>query len=190
MTPKGWRGLVRAIPLTFKRARKLRREMTAPEVVLWSALRGSKIGVRFRRQHPIEPFILDFYCPSAKIAVEIDGEGHGHPDQAAHDRARDRRLDEQGVRVMRFSATDVMDEESRASTLAEIAAAARSSSTLLGVGEGDREAVEGAAAEVGSQQKPESVEQARTATSMASGGAAAAPSTPSGFPSPASRGRI
>jgi Protein of unknown function (DUF559) len=67
-----WRGM-RAPNKAFSRARKLRREMTLPEIVLWQALgKGRLAGLRFRRQNPIGPYILDFYCPSARLAVEVD----------------------------------------------------------------------------------------------------------------------
>ena len=55
------------------------------------------------------PYILDFYCPAAKLAVEVDGEGHGHPDQVGHDVRRDRWLFEHGVTMLRVAATDVRD---------------------------------------------------------------------------------
>jgi very-short-patch-repair endonuclease len=55
------------------------------------------------------PYILDFYCPAIKFALEVDGEGHGHPDQWAHDLRRDQWLGEQGVRVMRVAAVEVRD---------------------------------------------------------------------------------
>ena len=55
------------------------------------------------------PYILDFYCPAIKLAIEVDGEGHGHPDQARHDLRRDRWLFEQGVTMLRVAATDVRD---------------------------------------------------------------------------------
>ncbi len=84
--------------------------MTPPELRLWVVLRGKALGgYRFRRQHPMGPYILDFYCPALKLAIEVDGEGHGHPDQAAHDLRRDHWLAEQGVRIMRIAAMDVRD---------------------------------------------------------------------------------
>ena len=95
---------------TIERARELRRRMTLPEVLLWQAIRGSKLGARFRRQHPIGPDILDFYCDEAKLAVEIDGEGHDHPDQLAHDRRRTAWLNAQGIDVLRITAQDVLRE--------------------------------------------------------------------------------
>ncbi|MEP6966989.1 MAG: DUF559 domain-containing protein [Pseudomonadota bacterium] len=124
---------MRAKILTFKRARHLRREMSLPEVILWEHLRKGKLGaLRFRRQHPIGPYILDFYCPSARLVVEIDGEGHGHPDQENHDRARDRWLGARGLTVLRFAATSVLDEEALAGVLGEIEAAAAPSTAFGG----------------------------------------------------------
>jgi very-short-patch-repair endonuclease len=59
---------------TFERARELRRQMSLPEIVLWQALRKARLGgLRFRRQHPIGPYIVDFYCPAARLAIEVDG---------------------------------------------------------------------------------------------------------------------
>src|SRR5438874_3677081 len=69
-------GGMRAPVRTLRRTRALRREMTLPEIVLWQALRRSLLGLRFRRQHPIGPYVLDFYCPSARLAIEIDGLAH------------------------------------------------------------------------------------------------------------------
>jgi very-short-patch-repair endonuclease len=100
--------------------------MTLPEVVLWDGLRQGRLGgLRFRRQHPMGFYILDFYCSSAHLAIEIDGAGHGHPDQARHDETRDRWLASQGIHVLRFAAADVLSLESRAHMLVEIEAAAK-----------------------------------------------------------------
>jgi very-short-patch-repair endonuclease len=117
---------MRAPLLTFKRARALRRAMTLPEVLLWQALRGGKVGgLRFRRQHPVGSYVLDFYCPSVRLAVEVDGAAHDIPEQAGHDLRRDAWLAQQGIRVLRVLATDVLNEERRESVLDTIAAAAR-----------------------------------------------------------------
>ena len=95
--------------LTVARAKNLRRRMTLPEVLLWTELRGRKFdGLRFRRQHPFGPYILDFYCDVPKLAVEIDGSGHEHPDAARHDAARDDWLARQGVQVLRLPASLVL----------------------------------------------------------------------------------
>jgi very-short-patch-repair endonuclease len=95
---------------TYGRARDLRRRMTLPEVLLWQALRAGAIpGSRFRRQHPLGPYILDFYCPSARLAIEVDGWAHamGDPDR---DRRRDAWLEQAGVRTLRIEAKLVLDD--------------------------------------------------------------------------------
>ena len=106
-TAKRWRGLVPTRE-TVEKARELRRRLTPPEARLWFAIKGGKLaGVKFRRQHPIGPYVLDFYCPPARLAVEVDGEGHDHPDQIAADARRTAWLEGQGVAVMRVAAEDV-----------------------------------------------------------------------------------
>jgi very-short-patch-repair endonuclease len=116
---------LRGAILTFKRAKRLRREMTLPEVVLWECLRKGRLNsLQFRRQHPIGPYILDFFCPSARLVVEIDGEGHGHPDQERHDQARDRWLAVKGLRVLRIPASSVLDKEGLHGVIFDIAEAA------------------------------------------------------------------
>ena len=108
-------------------ARALRRAMTLPEVLLWQALRGGQVGgMRFRRQHPIGPYVLDFYCPAIRLAVEIDGAAHDIPERADHDLRRDAWLAAQGIRVLRVLAADVLSEDRRESVLDTIAAAGRS----------------------------------------------------------------
>src|ERR1700722_16471011 len=119
---------MRAPILTLKRARKLRRKLTLPEVLLWERIRGGRLnGLRFRRQHPIGPYILDFYCPSARLAVEIDGAGHDHESQWAHDKRRDRWLGENRIRVLRTPARDILNDEAIEGVISSIAQAARRS---------------------------------------------------------------
>ena len=60
-------------PTTVKRARRLRRDMSVPEVMLWVRLRLRPGGYKFRRQHPAGPYILDFFCNDARMAIEVDG---------------------------------------------------------------------------------------------------------------------
>jgi very-short-patch-repair endonuclease len=108
--------------------------MSLPEIVLWQALRKKRLpGVRFRRQHPFGPYILDFYCPAARLAVEVDGLAHDTAGQASHDERRRVWLAQQGVRVLRIRARDVLrDEELEQVLLAiERAAAAPSGSLSL-----------------------------------------------------------
>jgi very-short-patch-repair endonuclease len=76
--------------VTKGRAKALRRTMSLPEVLLWKAIRvGAVERLRFRRQHPIGPYVLDFYCEAAKLAVEVDGASHGAGDRPARDARRD-----------------------------------------------------------------------------------------------------
>src|SRR3954469_10279403 len=90
------------------RARELRRTPTPPEYRLWMLLRQRPEGLKFRKQHPLGPYTLDFYCPARKLVVEVDGDSHGMGDNPARDRRRDVWLREQGLRVLRFNARDVM----------------------------------------------------------------------------------
>ena len=100
---------MRATTLAFKRARDLRRALTKPEAQLWLRLRRRIAGAPvFRRQHPMGPFILDFYCAAAKLAVEIDGWGHNMGDQPMKDARRTEWLRARGVDVVRLEATEVM----------------------------------------------------------------------------------
>jgi very-short-patch-repair endonuclease len=92
---------------TKQRARSLRRAMTPPEVRLWVRLRLLETP-RFRRQHPVGPYILDFYCHAAGLAVEVDGQCHGVESQGEHDARRDAWLKGQGFTVMRLPASDVL----------------------------------------------------------------------------------
>jgi very-short-patch-repair endonuclease len=75
-------------------------------------LRRDRVGkIKFRRQHPVGPYILDFYCAAAKLAIEIDGAVHNEPKQIAHDRRRTAWLHERGVRVVLLSAVSVMTDQ-------------------------------------------------------------------------------
>ena len=111
---------------TLKRARSLRREMTLPEILLWQRIRGRKLdGLHFRHQQPMGPYILDFYCARAKLAIEIDGaEAHAQPGRRTHDTRRDAWLRGQGVHVVRFTAADVLNDKGIEGVLQTIVEAA------------------------------------------------------------------
>ena len=91
-------------------ARRLRAEMTSPEIALWLALRRNEAGVRFRRQHAAGNYVLDFYCAPAKLAIEVDGEAHSRGDRPERDALRDAWLAAQGVQVLRYPASDILSE--------------------------------------------------------------------------------
>lgn len=90
-------------------ARRLRRNLTEPERILWNRLRADALGVHFRRQHPIGRYIADFVCVPARLVVEIDGDTHADDGAEAQDRFRSRQLGRCGVRVVRFTNRQVMD---------------------------------------------------------------------------------
>ena len=90
----------------YKDARRLRRDLSIPEKLLWVRLRGA--DVRFRRQHPIGPYVLDFYCPATKLAIEVDGAAHDFGNRPQRDDARISWLADQGVEVLRIPAKDVL----------------------------------------------------------------------------------
>jgi very-short-patch-repair endonuclease len=94
---------------TVKKARQLRRALTPPEINLWQYLRTRPNGLRFRRQHPIGPYVLDFYCPAARLAIEVDGMVHDMGDNPARDAKRDAWLAERGIATLRLPAKDVME---------------------------------------------------------------------------------
>jgi very-short-patch-repair endonuclease len=83
--------------------------MSLPEVLLWRELRQRPGGFKFRRQHPAGPFILDFACLEARLALEIDGEAHGLGTALNHDDARDEWVASQGFRTLRIAARDVLN---------------------------------------------------------------------------------
>ena len=94
-------------PSTVRKARKLRRQMSWPEVILWKRLRQRPRGVKFRRQHPAGPYVLDFFCSEAMVAVEVDGISHEMGDRPEHDQKRSAWLEERGIDLIRVSASDV-----------------------------------------------------------------------------------
>jgi len=84
-------------------ARRLRWEQTKEERQLWQSLRAGRFaGFKFRRQHLIGPYILDFYCPSARLSIELDGFQHGLPENVKADEARRKYLLSQGIEELRF----------------------------------------------------------------------------------------
>ena len=108
-------------------ARRLRREMTLAETILWRGLRHRGIGAKFRRQVPIGCYIADFVCIAARMIVELDGPSHDEPEQHRHDVRRDAWLRARGWRVLRFSndlVTDggniILEEIQRALKAAEL----------------------------------------------------------------------
>lgn len=95
---------------TVKLARKLRSEMTMPELMLWRVLRTRPGGLKFRRQHPAGAYVIDFYCPAARLAIEIDGMAHDGSLAVERDVSRTAFLKSQHIAVMRVPARAVFDD--------------------------------------------------------------------------------
>ncbi len=96
-------------PGTTGRARELRANSTWPEKIVWGKLRAGRLGgLKFRRQHPIGPYVVDFFCHEIGLVVEIDGASH--EDRAEKDRERAAYLEQQGLRVFRVTNADVMSD--------------------------------------------------------------------------------
>lgn len=97
-------------PSLKERRRELRRNQTDAERFLWNMLRNKQLcGAKFFRQYSFGPYIMDFYCPAVKLAIELDGGQHGQPGNMAYDQARTEYLNADGIEVIRFWNSDVMD---------------------------------------------------------------------------------
>ena len=97
-------------PENLKHRRALRSEMTRAENKLWLRLRGKQFeGVKFRRQHGIGSYIVDFYCPERLIVVEVDGDVHSEATQIVRDRNREEHLSGLGLRVIRYTNDEVLN---------------------------------------------------------------------------------
>ena len=93
-----------------ERRKELRNNSTSAEATLWKSLQRSQLnGKKFRRQHSIENYIVDFYCPSEKLIVELDGAGHLNFSVQNHDYERNHRLESLGFTVLRFENKDVFE---------------------------------------------------------------------------------
>ena len=96
-------GQIHSVEYLIENRKHLRKNMTSAEVKLWQALRGEKLqGRKFRRQHSIEHFIVDFYCPSEKLIIELDGLIHYQKEISQKDKERDARLAQLGFTILRF----------------------------------------------------------------------------------------
>ena len=90
-------------------ARRMRRALTPAELKLWGSLRNRGLaGLRFRRQAPVGPYIVDFFCPERKLVIEVDGGGHGHFNRMKVDASRDQWLRARGHAVLRFPNAEVL----------------------------------------------------------------------------------
>ena len=87
-----------------EKRRQLRNNLTKAEVIVWQHLKGRQVNnCKFRRQYSIGPFVLDFYCPELKLAIEIDGSSHDHEDAQAYDQERQKYIEALGITFLRFT---------------------------------------------------------------------------------------
>ncbi len=91
-------------------ARQLRKQPTDAERRLWQRLRRNQLGVRFHRQRPLGRYIVDFYCPAARLVIEIDGSQHFDTKGRQQDQVRDAALAQRGLRVLRFDNREVLQQ--------------------------------------------------------------------------------
>jgi very-short-patch-repair endonuclease len=102
---------MRAHTEVHRRAKRLRSELSLPEKLLWVRLRRRETGRPvFRRQHPVGPYVLDFYCAPARLCIEVDGASHSVGDRPGRDQRRDAWLRSQGIDVLRIAASSVLDD--------------------------------------------------------------------------------
>jgi len=93
--------------LIFANAEKLRQSPTHAEVIMWGYLSGNKLGVKFRRQHPLSNYIADFYCHSLKLVIEIDGKIHDNAVSKMNDDLREIEIAKFGISIIRFTNDEV-----------------------------------------------------------------------------------
>ena len=100
-----------AKPGIFENAKELRKSMTEAEEILWKHLRNNKLnGLKFRRQHPLDIFIADFYCHQRKLIIELDGGIHDTLEQKEYDEGRTFELEEKGFTILRFRNEEVIND--------------------------------------------------------------------------------
>ena len=99
----------KANPLIFAKAKQLRNNMTDAEMILWGYLRTKPFGYKFRRQHPIQQFIADFYCHPLQLVIEAVGMIHQKIETKISDKERDSALNSSGIKVIRFSNKEILN---------------------------------------------------------------------------------
>ena len=95
---------------TKENRRRLKNQMTEAEEILWNSIRRDTLGVRFRRQFGIGNYIVDFYCPSKKLVIEIDGSQHYTDDGLGYDKVRDEFIGSLRIRIIRFRNKEILKD--------------------------------------------------------------------------------
>ena len=93
-----------------ERRQKLRNHMTPEEIILWSKLKNKQLdGFKFRRQMSIHNYIVDFYCPKQKLAIELDGQWHFEKETQAYDKIRQNEIEQENIQILRFTNKQVRE---------------------------------------------------------------------------------
>jgi very-short-patch-repair endonuclease len=101
----------------LRAARRLRKEMSLPEVLMWQILKQRPWGLKFRKQHPLGEFVLDFFCSERRVIIEIDGIAHDMVHRPERDQLRDARLREAGFEIVRIPASEVLQDVTAAAEM-------------------------------------------------------------------------
>jgi cyclase len=96
--------------LIFEKAKKIRNSVTPTEMILWGRLKEYFQDIKFRRQYPISFYIVDIYCHSKKLVIEIDGSTHDLEEMKIKDKLRQRELEALGLKVIRFTTNEITNE--------------------------------------------------------------------------------
>ena len=88
--------------------KKLRKSLGLPEIILWTELKGSKLGKKFRRQYGVGKYSLDFYCPELRLGIELDGATHDNEDSRTYDQERTNFINSQKIKIIRFQNKNVL----------------------------------------------------------------------------------
>ncbi len=81
---------------------KLRNSLGLPEIILWKEIKGSKLGIKFRRQYGVDSFSIDFYCPELRLGIELDGATHDNPESSLNDEQRTEFIKNQNIKIIWF----------------------------------------------------------------------------------------
>lgn len=90
--------------------RSLRKSMPKGEIVLWNRLKNKKLGYKFRRQHGIGDYVVDFYCSKFCFAVEVDGLSHDFDDKVIYDKKRQEYIESKGIKIKKFSSQEIFED--------------------------------------------------------------------------------
>ena len=125
-----------AKPELFKRAFEMRKNPTKAEIILWRNIKNLRsVGLVFRRQHPLDIFIADFYCHKLKLVIEVDGEIHENEENSEYDIGRSAELGRYGIKVLRFNNKEVIDDTDLVFSNIKLFISEMTSPSLLGEGE-------------------------------------------------------